>query len=216
MTRQATFLAILAGLLIAVAFWFLLFQPGQEELAAVEEEVDQVLAQQDITRLRIQELQQVRAEATQIQADITRAAAIVPGDPAVPATLRQIQAAADDSGLFIETFAPGAPIDVAEVEFDLAALNLTMAVEGSYFQIVDFLRRLENPDIVARGVLIDTISLAPADYPALTGSITARLFTTVPAPPEVEVEEVEEDVDVDVDVEVDADEADESSTEDEA
>ena len=221
MTRQSTFLAILVALLLAVGFYFLLFQPGQEELADVETQIEDVEAQQGVTQIRIAELEAVRAEAASIEAAIAAAASLVPSDAALPATLRQLQAAADDSGLTLTTIAPSPPAPFVSpdgTDAELATIAVNMVAEGSYFQLVDFMRRIEDPALVARGVVVDAVSVTPLEYPDLSMSVTAQIFSNiVPGPDpnavEEEAEEAEEDAaeaqdgesdeDVEIDVEVD-------------
>lgn len=217
MTRQATFLAILVALLLAVGFWFLLFQPGQEELAEVETQIADVEAQQVTTQQRIVELEQVRSDAASIEAALASAASLVPSETALPATLRQLQAAADDSGLLLLNISPSTPTaltDEAAAGIDLAEITVNMTGNGSYFQFVDFLRRVEDPALVSRGVVIDNVTVTVDEYPDLTVTITARIFANVvPGPdpaaepePEEETDPDAEDDDVDVDVDVEVEE----------
>lgn len=202
MSRQATILAAVLALLVAVAFYFFVFQPGQEELADVESQIEGVVAQQATTQTRIAQLEAIRSDAAAIEAAIAGATAIVPSETALPATLREIQAAADDSGIELLTLAPSTPGPVTGAdELALAQMSLPMSVEGSYFQVVDFLRRIEDPELVARGVIIDAVTVSPGDYPTLSVTITARVFANVvpgpdpAAPPPAE--EPADDVDGD-------------------
>jgi type IV pilus assembly protein PilO len=188
MTRQATLLLVLIGLLLAAGYWFLVYQPGAEELAEVETQITDVQAQQVTTQQRISQLESVRAEAPAIEAAIAAAQGLVPADTALPATLRQLQAAADDAGVELLSLSPGTPAAATVPQGvtapeDLTQLSLTLNVEGSYFQVVDLLRRIESPELVARGIVVDAVSLAPGDYPTLTVSISARMFSALAPPP---------------------------------
>jgi hypothetical protein len=61
--------------------------------------------------------------------------------------------------------------------------------EGGYFQVVDFLRRLEDPVVTPRGVLVQSVTASPGELPTLSVSVSVVMFADlqqVPtdAPPE--------------------------------
>lgn len=181
MNRQVGLISALAVVLLLVAFYFLAWAPKSEEIATIEEDIEDVLRQQATTQQRIRALEEVRQRAPQIEADITTAEAIVPADVAFPATLRQLQLSADDAGVRLVSIAPGRPLAVAEGA-DLATITLGVVVEGSYFQLIDFFRRIEEPAITPRGIVWEAVSLAEAEYPVLSASAQGRMFALLPAP----------------------------------
>lgn len=183
MKRLVLLLSLLAAILIVVLWWFLFLSPQREELETVETEIETTLAQQQQVRARIAQLQQVRERVPEIEADLAAARTLIPEDAALPALLRQIQLAADDSQTEIPTISVSRPsgIEGAEAgQAELSAIQLTLSVEGTYFQIVDLLRRMEDPAIVGRGLMVDTLSLGASEYPVLQASISARAFAIIP------------------------------------
>ena len=65
-------------------------------------------------------------------------------------------------------------------------VQLSMELEGGYFQVLDYLNRLEN---MPRLVVVDQVSLSAKDAtadssgpPSLTASLTGRIFSQANSP----------------------------------
>ena len=122
-------------------------------------------------------MQAIRQDVTGIEADLAAYNTVITPDPGLPSLLRQLQTAANDSGLELQSVAPGEPAILAELP-DIQSISLAVEVSGGYFQLVDFLRRIEDPIIVGRGLLIDGLEVSLDEYPTLTIGLTGRIFTT--------------------------------------
>lgn len=181
MNRQIILLTALGAVLVLVAFYFLAWAPKSEEVELIETEISNVLSQQTTAEQRIRALEEVRARAPAIEADLAAAEAIVPPDVAFPAALRQLQLAADDSGVTLLSIQPGRPSAVADGS-DLSTISLALTLQGSYFQVVDFFRRVEEPSITPRGIVFANVSIAPAEYPVLDVVATGEMFALLPVP----------------------------------
>jgi Tfp pilus assembly protein PilO len=179
MSRQTTLLAVLGAILLVVAFYFLAWAPKSDEIEELEAQIDTVLAQQTQTRSRIVALEEVRARAPEIEADLGAVEALVPTEVAYASVVRQLQLAADDSGVTLITIQPGRPSATGD---GLATISLNLSLRGSYFQVVDLLRRIEDPAITARGILFDSAALAVDEYPELSVSLSGRMFALLDAP----------------------------------
>ena len=194
MKRSQILLAALAAVLVIAVFYVLLFQPTREELAAIEVEVvaeqdEQVALTQEIARL-----QAVREQAPETEAELVAAEAIVPRDPALPAALRQLQLAADESGLVLQAVNTARPAALGDATDGLSTVNVDIQMVGEYFQVVDFLRRVEDPEIMPRGLTWSTASVArAADYPDLTVSLVGSLYAAIAVPPPVSEAAAEND-----------------------
>jgi hypothetical protein len=202
MKRTTIALAVVALILVGVLWWLLLMQPAREEQADLEMQTEQVIAQQAQLRQQIQQLRQVRETAPELEAQLAAAQTLIPREAALPPMLRQLQQAADDAGVRLNSIGAGRPAGVATGEGDeLSSIQLTMAAEGTYFQLVDLLRRFEDPAITGRGLLAQSISLSVSETPTLSASITLQAFAIIPptvAPddPEAEAEGAETDEEV--------------------
>lgn len=185
MNRQTTILAALGLLLLVVLFYLFGWKPQSEELARIEAETDSAITQQSTLEAEIASLEAIRAAAPDVEAALATAESLVPREASLPAALRQLQLAADDSGVELASIAAGRPVaDVAVPE--LARFSLSINADGSYFQLIDFFRRLEDPAITPRIVLIENVAISAGEYPTLSAAMTGAMFAILPAPPVVE------------------------------
>lgn len=199
MRRNAILSGLVAVLLIAL-YYVLLFQPTRDDIATAQENIVAIEADQQALEAEITRLEFVRENATEAEASLAAARSIVPESSAPQPLLRQVQLAADESGVRVETFTLGRA-EVSPFDPTLAPLGLSMQVEGGYFQVVDFLRRLEHPGITPRGIIWDSASVTIADYPGLSVSLTGRTFAdadgAIPVDPQApEALEAESEADI--------------------
>jgi Tfp pilus assembly protein PilO len=209
MTRVQMLLTGLAALLLVVLFWLLLWSPQQDELAEIQ---DDIQAAQDRQRLLAGErdaLRAVRDEAPTAAAELAAASAVMPEDQALPSSLRQFQQAADEAGVTLRTISPSRPQQVDDAPAGVSRIGVSFDMAGSYFQIVDFLRRVEDPSITPRAMIVSQFALNRAEYPELNVTLGGAIYTRLPQPPPDEPEESENDEDdPDVEIDVDAEEGD--------
>lgn len=214
MNRLQLILVALGAVLLVVLFWLLLWSPQSEEIEEVRAETERVQDQQATTQSRITALQGVRDEAPEIESLLSASASVLPRDAALPSVLRQLQTAADESGAVLTTVSPGRPTAVDGADEDVALLTVTLQMDASYFQVVDFLRRVEEADITPRGIAWEDLSMSVAEYPELSVSLGGRMYAVLPSSPppeEVEDEPAEEgddamDDDAGADVEIEIEE----------
>lgn len=183
MNRQTLLVGLLAAVLVVALWWMFLFSPKQDELAEVQLEIDTALTEQAALQARIRTLQEVRNDAPQLEADLVAAETIIPREAALPSAIRMLAQAADDSGVSLVSITPGRPSQLATGPEGVAEISLAVAMDGSYFQIVDFLRRVEDPAIVPRAFLWEGMTLGIDEYPTLSGTLTGRMFAILPAVP---------------------------------
>jgi Tfp pilus assembly protein PilO len=212
MSRTALVLSVLGAVVVIVLFAIFVFQPAREELAEVEDQIALEQTEQERLEGEIERLRLVRENAPNVEAELAAADAIVPRDPALPALVRQLQLAADEAGIVLTSVSTSRPVELeAAPEQGLSSIDVSAQIEGGYFQVVDFLRRIEEPDITPRGIVWVNASVTRNDetYPDLNVALAGRAFAvlTVPPPPEPEPapesEAADEGADVDVDVEDD-------------
>lgn len=187
MNRQQMLLGVLGVIVILVLFYMFVFNPKQEELAEIETEIEEAIAQEAALEVRIASLEEVRARAPEIEASLATAESIIPREQALPSALRQLQLAADDAGAELTSVTPGRPAGTEGEIAELAELTVNVVLTGSYFQLVDFLRRVEDPAITPRGIIWSGVTISAAEYPTLTATMSGRMFALLPAPPAVEV-----------------------------
>ena len=229
-------LLIAAGAAVAlVAVWFLLlWSPQGAKLDAARERQAEAEDANGALALRIERLRDLRARRPELEADLVALRSAVPESPELDDFLLDTDAAADRAGVDITSVSPGKPAAagdaaagttaaatpapaaapataatdtaVATAGTPPSAISLSLDASGGYFQILDFINRLDD---LPRIVVVDSLSLSgggsgdasasgTGDTAAtggtgsseLTMSITARMFTTAPpAPPEGEAAE---------------------------
>lgn len=185
-SRVAFLLAGLGAVLLVVLFWLFLWNPKSDEIEQIEAQIETAKTQQATLRTQIARLEDVRARAPEIEAQLAAAESVVPRDVALPTMVRAMQLAATDSGVDLISISPAQPEAFSEEVAELARIPVTVQIFGSYFQIVDFLRRLEDPAITARGIEWETLNVIEQQYPTLQAVVSGEMYAIVPALPVVE------------------------------
>jgi Tfp pilus assembly protein PilO len=176
---------LLIAVLLSVAFFFLLYQPRSEEQAALQAETAQLESQQASVRAEIAELERIRSDEPRIRSILARLDQLIPAEVAQPQVLDQFQALSDSAGtnLTSVTFAdpvPAVPPAAASDGSQLAVITTSVVLEGGFYEAVDFLRRVEQDG--SRAMVVDSVSAAEGEdgFPALTTTVSARLFALLP------------------------------------
>lgn len=189
MNRQTGLLTLAGVVVVLVLYYLFVWSPMDNEVADLETQIDETVAQQEQVTSDIRRLEDVRARAPEIEAALAAAQSIVPYDSALPGALRQLQVAADESGATLVSVQPGRPSAVEDSgvpeigERTLTTLTLSVQMSGGYYQLVDFLRRVETPAITPRGVVWSSMSVSPEEYPTLTMSLSGQMYALLePAP----------------------------------
>lgn len=180
MTRTQWALIALVAVLVSALWWLLLWQPVGEDITALREQVATTEAEVATQQQRAAQLREVRARSPEAEFELATADELVPAGAQLPSLLRQLQLAADDSGVRLESVTPTRPGAVAESVNGLATIQLSANATGSYFQIIDFARRLEDPEITSRGLVWQRSSFSVEDYPTLTVAVTLEAFARIP------------------------------------
>jgi len=191
MTRTALALSALGALAVVVLFFLLVFQPAREELAEVEDQIALEQSEQERLEGEIERIRLVRENAPGVEAELAAADAVVPQDPALPALVRQLQQAADESGVTLASVTTTRPVPLEEPPVEgLSAIDVNTEIAGGYFQLVDFLRRIEQPDITPRGLawVNANVTRDDANYPELSVTLAGRAYAVVAVPPPPEAE----------------------------
>jgi len=172
--------AVVAVVLI-VAWYFLLFSPTRTELSDLD---SQIQAQQ--TALTTAEQEVVRLEsykktAPQSRAEIVRLGKMLPQSEGIPSLIIELTQTADASGVDLNSITRGAT--VPGTPFGLQ--SVTLAVTGRFFDVEDFLYRLEayvafrNAGFRVTGRLLQVKTLTLTGGAATTTGSTPPLTVTV-------------------------------------
>lgn len=207
--RNLVVIGVLASVALLAAGWVFLVSPERSHAAKLKTDADGVRS--STSSLQTQ-LAMLRAQAKSLPAQRAKLQAIsakVPNNPAEPALVRALTKAADSAGVELTSIAPSTPAvmtaPVAPVapaatgaapaagtppvaaSLQVAAIALKITATGTYFELEQFQRNLEN---LSRALKSTTISLAPggdkvsststtAASGGYTGTLTASIGATV-------------------------------------
>lgn len=179
MSRQAMLLFAVGAVLVLALYWMFLLSPKRDELAATQQAIQVAKDEQVNLDTQIDGLKVVRANAPEVEARLAATEALIPSGPALAPTLRQLQLAADEAGLVLTSVSPGSPqtVTLTGLPAGASAMSLSLSLTGSYFQFIDFLRRIEDPSITPRAIIWNSINVSPASYPTLSLSLSGTMFT---------------------------------------
>jgi Tfp pilus assembly protein PilO len=144
------------------------------------------VAESQTLRDQIKALEALKPKEAELKAQAELAKAEFPATPALPGLVDALQDAASLSGVELGTVAPATP-EASTVNPLLAEITTTVSVNGGYFEIQDFLVRLENlvkgsdPARVApRSVLVESVNLTAGSDEATGDSAAATSAAASP------------------------------------
>lgn len=186
MRNRAPLVGVLVALLLGVAYFFLLYQPRNDDLEEIRAETEELESERTTLNNEIRRLEEIASRELEYRAALARLEEYIPSGLSQSAVIRQLQLAADQSGVEIVAMAFGDPEPVTEAsptgvpETVLGEIPTSVTVDGGYFQMVDFMRRVEVD--VTRAILVQTVSVVegPDEFPQLSTTWNGNLFAVVP------------------------------------
>jgi Tfp pilus assembly protein PilO len=180
--RGKFILAIVASVLVSVAFYFLFVTARKGQLAEVRVKVDDAKSETVELTATLDRLQGLQANAAKFEARLAEIRDLVPRDDQVPNFIFQVQDEANRSGVGFVEITPELPKPPPEGAA-VAEVRVAIRAAGGYFAIQDFARRLYDLD---RALRIDNLIMT-ADEPEDGSPVkidlqaTARIFFELPA-----------------------------------
>lgn len=182
--RQWTLVTALVCLLVLVVGFMLLVKPEHSKASSVKSQTSTVQGQVQSLRAQLATLQDESRNLASQQAVLAEIVQQLPAQPALPALLRSLDAAASKTNVDLTNVSPGNPTafkanpvaaavasaspgttgktttttsgGTAGAVAGLAQIPLNLAVTGSYFDIEQFLDQLEG---LQRSMLVDTFTI---------------------------------------------------------
>jgi hypothetical protein len=196
--RQELLLAAAAALLVLVAGVMLLIRPTRQATAEARADRDAAAAESQSLHDQIKALEALKPKEAELKAQASLAKDEFPASPALPTLVDALQDAASQAGVDLGTVAPSTP-QTSPLNPQLAEITTTVNVTGGYFEIQDFLVRLENlvkgsdpGRAPPRSVLVQSVNLAgnsgdttgdsaaaPTDSAAGSGELKGDIVLTV-------------------------------------
>jgi type IV pilus assembly protein PilO len=157
--RNILILGVLILVVLAIAYYFLLFSPLRQDYLAKYDERTRREAQKQQLEQTAAQLENIRRNADDIERQILELSKRIPEQAEIPTLVVQIEEvaqAADVTQLRIEPGDPQAPPGGG----DFSRIPITMSFEGTYEQLQDFLLRVRN---LARLVTINEVNYEPVE-----------------------------------------------------
>ena len=175
--RRAPLLAGGAVLAVLVLLLMFLVLPKMNAVTEAQDQLDAAEAEQTTLTVRREVLEDAREGAGAARATIRDVKARIPELADEPGLLLLLQNAASASGLQVASFSVGEPTFDATKQ--LSVITVTVAAEGTYFEVADFMYSIET---LPRAAKMTSMSLAPGDavtiVPTLVLSGTMELYTS--------------------------------------
>jgi hypothetical protein len=189
--RRELVLAAAGALLVLVAGALLLVRPKQQATVMARADHDAAVAESQALRDQIKALEALRPREADLRTRAGLSKAAFPATPALPGLIDALQDAASLAGVELGTLAPTTP-KASSVSPELAEISASVRVKGSFFEVEDFLVRLENlvkgtdPDRVPpRSVLVSSVDLSSGSEGG-TGDSAAATPAASGSPSELE------------------------------
>jgi Tfp pilus assembly protein PilO len=175
--KQRTILAITGvGAVAVVAAWFLLlYQPKSKELAELRADVDAAKQKHATLASQLRQLEELKEDEPRIDADLARVKSYIPDTPDLGTFIREVNDVASQAAIDWVQVSPTEPVTGQGV----ATTALTLQVSGEFFDVVEFLGRLQE---IPRAVTFDQMQLAPATDGSGSGTklsvqLSGRMFS---------------------------------------
>jgi Tfp pilus assembly protein PilO len=163
--RQELILAGVAAVLVLIAATVALIRPTRQATAQAGADRDAAVAESQSLRDQIKALEALKPNEAELKAKASQARAEFPATPALPGLVDALQDVAGQAGVDLDSVAPAAP-KASTTTPQLAEIAATVNVSGGYFEIRDFLVRLENlvkgsdpGRVPPRSVLVGSVGL---------------------------------------------------------
>lgn len=194
--KQYVVFTVLGCLVVLAAGWFLLVSPKRSDASALRTAAESQVAANAQLSTQLQVLKAQAKDLPKQQARLAAVAAKIPANPALPALVRALTAAATASGVELVSMTPGNPTLVVGAAAttpaattgsaaaapttagaspsagQLASIPLTLNIVGGYFQAEQFVAALES---LPRSMRVTALTVAPGANPVKPASENATL-----------------------------------------
>jgi len=186
-----------AALAVLVIWFVFLWSPQGSKISKANERKKQAESEQQDLQVRIARFKSLQQQEPQKRAQLENLRVAIPDEPNLAQFILDANTAANVSGIQFLSISPSPPAPATGPAGSSApaspttpaagarpaAINLQLSISGGYFQVVDFVNRLDG---LPRLVVIDSLGLTGAAQTGtstgLTVSISARMFVREATP----------------------------------
>lgn len=181
--KEVYIITAVVAVVLIVAWYFLLLSPTRTKLSDLD---GQVQAQQAALATATQEvarLESYKKTAPQSRAEIVRLGKMLPESEGIPSLIIELTRTADASGVDLNSISRGA----TQPGTPFGLQSVTLAVTGRFFDVEDFLYRLETYVAFRNASFRVTGRLVEVKTVTLTGGTAAADGTTAPLTVSIEL-----------------------------
>jgi hypothetical protein len=177
MRRQLELVLAIVGIVLVVGVgWAALIRPQTNKAALASDRESLAVAAADKLRLEIAERREFQRQSGALERRVQALDKLFPSRNQLAELTEALQTLADQTSVELVSVSPGPPVRGSETDA-LARVPIQLSVVGGYFQLADFLNRLETltptnaaeTGSTSRAVLVTTVALTPGGG-AATGS----------------------------------------------
>jgi Tfp pilus assembly protein PilO len=177
MPVRTRLILVVVGFVVVTILWFLvLWKPAQNKVNTLLDQQRQQRQEQATLEANIKRLKDLQQQEPRLRAEIARLQDSLPADPRLPDFILQLQESASLAGIDFLTISPSVPSPYAPpapagapaaappatTGGQLQSVTVSVTANGKYFEVLDFIVRLEK---LRRAVRVNTISMAPGTAP---------------------------------------------------
>lgn len=138
--REIYIITAVVAVVLIVAWYFLLFSPAQRKISDLNTQVTSAQSALDMANQEVVKLESYKKTAPQSRAEVVRLSKMLPESEGIPGLIIELSKTAEASGVSMTSIARGTT--TAGSPFGIQAVSLQ--VSGRYFDVEDFLYRLEE------------------------------------------------------------------------
>ena len=183
MNRRVILVAVATCALVTGAWYAFLWSPQSDQIAKTKQQLATTEQQQKDLNFQLRGLEAGKKKLPETKAQLDTLRAALPSAPLLDNAISTVQEAAKASGVDLSSLAPS-PLPAAKGAPGAGApaaavpeIKVTMSVAGTYFQVLDFVNRLNASP---RLVVVDNLSLSgqldQAKNVRVMTQLTGRLF----------------------------------------
>jgi len=188
--RELYIIVGVVAVVIVVLWYFFLFAPQRKQVSDLDAQYQQQETVLAATQQKIVQYEAYKKTAPQAESDLIKLHKVMPAEDAIPSFIVSLTQTAKASGLMLTNLAPqevatGVPFAVQPIQ---------VIVDGNYFDVEDFLYRVEN-DVEVRnqqfvvtgrlfavvGVSFQQSQVNKAGYPDVAATLTVNGYQWTPS-----------------------------------
>jgi len=179
--KEVYIVTAVVAVVVILAWYFLLLSPTRTKLSDLDGQVQAQQAALATAKQEVARLESYKKTAPQSRAEIVRLGKMLPESEGIPSLIIELTRTADASGVDLNSISRGA----TQPGTPFGLQSVTLQVTGSFFDVEDFLYRLEsyvafrNASFSVTGRLLEVTTLTFAGAATTTSGATAPLTVTV-------------------------------------